>query len=109
MHFEGMKTLCCYRRVAVNLTPILTLKEFFSISLGAVAVHLMTLLGSHSALQDDNILGKLRKTFRNCLEMVLALRDYDRGSSRFKGQEDIIENHVIARRIAGQKAVKFLN
>jgi len=46
----------------------------------------MAFLGSHPALQDDDVLGKFRETLRNRLEMIFAFSDHDRGSSGFKRQ-----------------------
>jgi hypothetical protein len=69
----------------------------------------LTLLCSHPALEDDDIFGELREPLCNCLEMILALSDDDRGSPGFQYGQDVVENHVIASRIAGQEAVEFLN
>jgi hypothetical protein len=63
---------------------------------------LIALLGSHPTFQDDDVLGELRQTLRNCLQVVLALRDHDRGSPGFKSRQHVIEDHIIASRIAGQ-------
>src|SRR5262245_8176238 len=65
-------------------------------------VHLITLLCSHSTFQDNDVLGELRQTLCNCLKVVLALRDHDRGSPSFESREHVIEDHIISSRIAGQ-------
>ena len=69
----------------------------------------MALLGSHPAFQDDDILGELREPLCDCLQVVLALGDHDRGSPGFESREDVVENHVIASRVAGQEAIELLN
>jgi len=40
---------------------------------------------------------------------VVALGDHDRGSTGFENREDVVKNHVIASRVAGQQGVEPLN
>ena len=71
--------------------------------------HLLALLCSHPAFQDDHVLGELREAVCNRLEVVLALGDHDRGSPSFESREDVVKNHVITGHVARQKTVDLLN
>ena len=42
-------------------------------------------------------------------QVVFALGDHNRGTTGFESRENVVENHVITSRIAGQEAVELLN